>query len=178
MAQARLAWNRRSVRLELPAGVHRDRHRGRLRGHAGRPHVLSPTPDRRSEMEGAASRDRDRLDPVGRARLGCRIGRIEVVAARGGARAGRSDRLPARRSGVRRARPRWRACRATGAERAPAPRSAGDRLRGRRRSAVAGQFEAKRGAPAGRGLGVDLPSVGLNYRPGDRQPEPCPSAVS
>ena len=110
--------------------------------------------------------------------LGAGSDASSVVAARGGARAGRSDRLPARRSGVRRARPRWRACRATGAERAPAPRSAGDRLRGHRRSAVAGQFDAKRGAPAGRGLGVDLPSVGLNYRPGDRQPEPCASAVS
>lgn len=49
--------------------------------------------------------------------------------------------------------------------------------RGDRRP-VARQLDAKRGTPAGHGLGVDLPSVRLNYRPGDRQPEPGASAVS
>lgn len=44
--------------------------------------------------------------------------------------------------------------------------------------AIPRQLDAKRGTPAGRGVGTDRSSVRLNYRPGNRQPESGTSSVS
>ena len=95
------------------------------------PTLLPAPPDRRAEMASAASRDRARLDPVGRARAWApdRTHRSCGCARSCSRRSLRSSTCSSFGCSAR--APDWRACRATGAERAPAPRSAGDRLRGR-----------------------------------------------